>query len=94
MREYDIRLETVEKVNRFTALMGRCPCEADLLSARYIVNAKSLLGVFSLDLSGPLVLRLHGQPDAGLAVRDGERGRILEGEGDGPLGLGTLLLLP
>ena len=31
-----------------------------------IVNAKSLLGVFSLDLSGPLVLRLHGQPDAGL----------------------------
>ena len=66
MREYDIRLETVEKVNRFTALMGRCPCEADLLSARYIVNAKSLLGVFSLDLSGPLVLRLHGQPDAGL----------------------------
>ena len=36
----------------------------------------------------------QGQPDAGLAVRDGERGRILEGEGDGPLGLGTLLLLP
>ena len=73
MREYDICLETVEKVNRFTHLhqstddlMGRCPCEADLLSARYIVNAKSLLGVFSLDLSGPLVLRLHGQPDAGL----------------------------
>ena len=75
MREYEIRLDTMEKVNGFTALMGRCPWEADLLGGRYVVNAKSLLGVFSLNLSGPLVLRLYGQPGPELEKALEEYGR-------------------
>ena len=82
MREYDIRLETAEKVNRLAALMGNCPWEADLLCGRYVVNAKSLMGMFSLDLRGPLVLRLHGQPAPWLEDALREYGTPRPAEGD------------
>ena len=42
------------------------PGEADLCSGRYTVDAKSIMGIFSLDLSSPLTLRLQGAPDAAL----------------------------
>jgi hypothetical protein len=33
------------------------PFEVDLISGRYIVNAKSIMGVFSLDLANPILMK-------------------------------------
>ena len=36
------------------------PCEVDVLSGRYVIDAKSIMGLFSLDLSHPVKVEVHG----------------------------------
>lgn len=59
MSSYKIVLSSVEDVRRFVADIGKADCEVDLVSGRYTVDAKSIMGIFSLDLSKPIVLEAH-----------------------------------
>lgn len=51
-----IRLRSVDDVKDFVSATISSNVKADLVSGRYIVDAKSIMGVFSLDLSNPLTL--------------------------------------
>ena len=51
-----ILLDSVEKVKKFVNLAAAFPCDIDLKSGRYTVDAKSIMGIFSLDLSKPITL--------------------------------------
>ncbi len=53
-----ILLDSVEKVKKFVNLAAAFPCDMDLKSGRYTVDAKSIMGIFSLDLSKPLKLEI------------------------------------
>lgn len=53
-----IRLDSVEKVKEFVKLIESNEAEADLISGRQEVDAKSLLGIFSLDLTKPIQVRI------------------------------------
>lgn len=64
--KFTISLDTIDKVKSFVAAIFRFPGEADLSSGRYTVDAKSILGIFSLELNAPLTLELHGEPEAEL----------------------------
>jgi hypothetical protein len=48
-----------ESVKKFVGIVNAYPYELDLRSGRYLIDAKSLLGIFSLDLSKPVVLEIH-----------------------------------
>jgi phosphotransferase system HPr-like phosphotransfer protein len=54
-----IRLSLVENVNKFVNIVARYPFEMDLRAGRHVVDAKSILGIFSLDLSKPIVLEIY-----------------------------------
>lgn len=54
-----VLLDTVEKVKGFVNLVGPLEGDIDLGNDRYIVDAKSIMGIFSLDLSKPLKLTIH-----------------------------------
>ena len=56
-----IILPTVSDVKEFVSIMNSCPVDADLTSGRYKVDAKSLMGIFSLDLNNEL--KLHFETD-------------------------------
>ena len=56
-----VKLDTIETVKQFSNLMNQYPIECDLTSGRYTVDAKSIMGVFSLDLAKPLELHVHGE---------------------------------
>ena len=56
---YKIKLDTIEKVKKFTSIIDTFENEIDLISNRYIVNAKSIMGVFSLDLPQNLSVIIH-----------------------------------
>ena len=56
MTQVKIRLQQVDQVKDFVNLLSRYPYEIDLVSGRYTIDAKSLLGIYSLDLSNPLTL--------------------------------------
>ena len=59
MKSVMIRLSLVENVNRFVNIVSRYPFEMDLRAGRHVVDAKSILGIFSLDLSKPITLEIY-----------------------------------
>lgn len=59
MTTQKILLNTIESVKGFVSIISKCDSPTDLVSGRYIVDAKSIMGIFSLDLSHPLELNIH-----------------------------------
>ncbi len=54
MKKMRVKLGSIEAVKEFVAITNSSPVESDLVSGRYAVDAKSIMGIFSLDLSKPL----------------------------------------
>ena len=69
MKSVMIRLSLVENVNNFVNIVTRYPYEMDLRAGRHVVDAKSILGIFSLDLSKPIALEIYGD-DCGDLMKD------------------------
>lgn len=63
MSEVKILLDTIDKVKSFVATTIKLDVELDLVSGRYVIDAKSILGIFSMDLSKPLLLQIHAKED-------------------------------
>ena len=59
MLEKTIILKDFEAVKKFVDIANEKPYDIDLLSGKYLVNAKSIMGVFSLDLTKPMVMVAH-----------------------------------
>lgn len=57
MFEKKIMLDDLQKVNAFVAITSEKDYDIDLISGKYLVNAKSIMGIFSLDLTRPLTVR-------------------------------------
>lgn len=65
-RTLRIKLDTIEKIRSFVSLVSLYPNDFDLISGRYTIDAKSIMGIFSLDLSQPADLIIHGEIDEDL----------------------------
>lgn len=59
MKTANIRINTIEDVKNFVTTVTKCNYEVDIVSGRYAIDAKSIMGIFSLDLSKPLEFRVH-----------------------------------
>ena len=66
MLEKTILLKDFEAVKQFVDIANEKPYDIELLSGKYVVNAKSIMGVFSLDLTKPLVMVAHTDTPADL----------------------------
>lgn len=51
-----VRINTMEEANQFNKICSSFDCDMDLAKGKYYVDAKSIMGIFSLDLSEPLEL--------------------------------------
>lgn len=60
MKVTSIRLTEINQVREFVELTSKCEFDVDLVSDRYTVDAKSLLGIYSLNLSNPLQVVMYG----------------------------------
>ena len=65
--EVKIRLSSIEDVRNFVELVRQFEGEIDLSSGRYVVDAKSIMGIFSLDLMNPIELTAQTDDEAILA---------------------------
>lgn len=61
MKELKILLGTIEDVKEFVNVTNKYEFDCDLVSGRYAVDAKSIMGIFSLDLSKPLSMVIRGE---------------------------------
>ena len=59
MKSIPIKLSYAEEVKAFVNTVNRYPYEVDLRAGRHVVDAKSILGIFSLDLSKPITLDVY-----------------------------------
>lgn len=58
MKSYLLDLNSIEKVKGFVSVISNFQGYFDLVSGRYVVDAKSIMGIFSMDLSDHVELRI------------------------------------
>ncbi|MEG1028272.1 MAG: HPr family phosphocarrier protein, partial [Oscillospiraceae bacterium] len=64
MKTVNIKLSTINDVKEFVNTVSKCDFDVDLISGRYAIDAKSIMGIFSLDISKPIQLDAHSDhPD-------------------------------
>ena len=64
MKTVQICLNSIDKVKSFVNDITKFDYDFDLGSGRYVIDAKSIMGIFSLDLSKPIDLNIHAEDDA------------------------------
>ena len=69
MTKVKVLLDSIDKVKNFVNTLIKFDCDFDISSSRYTIDAKSIMGIFSLDLSQPLDMIIH---------RDGDVSDIME----------------
>lgn len=63
MKTVQISLNSIEKVKSFVNIITQFDNDFDLVSGRYVIDAKSIMGIFSLDLSKPINLNIHSDDE-------------------------------
>ena len=63
MKTVRISLNSIDKVKSFVNDLAKYDVDFDLVSGRYVIDAKSIMGIFSLDISKPIDLIVHTDAD-------------------------------
>lgn len=61
MKAVTISLSSVDIIKSFCSVVSKVDYDVDLIRGRYIIDAKSIMGIYSLDLSKPVSVNLHCQ---------------------------------
>ena len=61
MKTVQISLNSIDRVKSFVNEITEYDYDFDLVSGRYVIDAKSIMGIFSLDLSKPIDLNIHAE---------------------------------
>jgi len=59
MKNFWVHLKSINEVKEFVSIVNTFETDVDLISGRYIVDAKSIMGIFSLDLSQPIQVQVQ-----------------------------------
>ena len=70
MKTIKISLNSIDKVKSFGNTITKYDYDFDLVSGRYVIDAKSIMGIFSLDLSRPIDLTIHTDNDVESVLED------------------------
>lgn len=63
MKTVKIFLNSIDKVKSFVNTITKFDVDFDLISGRYVIDAKSIMGIFSLDLTKPIDLSIHADDE-------------------------------
>lgn len=63
MKTVLISLNSIDKIKSFVNDITKFDSDFDLVSGRYVIDAKSIMGIFSLDLAKPIELNIHAEED-------------------------------
>lgn len=77
MKTVSISLNSIDKVKSFVNEITKFDNDFDLVSGRYVIDAKSIMGIFSLDLSKPINLNIHADDNLA-AIMDVIKPYIIE----------------
>ena len=63
MKTFKVQLSSISDVKEFVNFASQQSCDIDVVSGRYIIDAKSIMGIFSIDLSRPINVEVHGNKE-------------------------------
>lgn len=64
MKEVKVQLRSIDDVKDFVSAVSQFKTDIDLVEGHYIIDAKSILGIFSLDLTHPVTLQIEDEEEA------------------------------
>lgn len=65
--ELILKLNTVDKITGFSNAANKFHSDIDILQDRYVVDAKSVLGIYTVDLAKPVTVRILSDDAAEIA---------------------------
>lgn len=69
MKKIKVNINSVDKVKEFVNVLNTLEGDYDLITDRYVVDAKSIMGIFSLDISKDIELAIHDNAPADAAEK-------------------------
>lgn len=66
MQKFNVNLNSINKIKEFSKDISAFEANIDVKSGRYLIDAKSIMGLFSLDLSKPIEIIIHSDSDSEL----------------------------
>ena len=70
MKSIEVTLNSIDKVKNFVNTISKFNSDFDLVSGRYVIDGKSIMGIFSLDLSKPIRLDIHNDQEADEVIKE------------------------
>ncbi len=78
MKSFKISLSSINDVKNFVNAAGKQMCDIDIVSGRYIIDAKSIMGIFSIDLTKPVTVNVDGTDEEYDKFREEVKSIIVE----------------
>ncbi|MDR1736457.1 MAG: HPr family phosphocarrier protein [Oscillospiraceae bacterium] len=78
MKTFDLQLASINDVKQFVNKACQMPFDIDIISGRYVIDAKSIMGIFSVDLSKPIKVEVHGTDSDVAAFRESVEEFVIE----------------
>lgn len=66
----EVAINNIDKVRKFVDIVSRFDCDIDLVSGHTMVDAKSILGIFSLNIMKPMTMIIHDDEDKALIIKN------------------------
>lgn len=60
MYKVNVQLTSINDVKEFVNAACKQMCDIDIISGRYVIDAKSIMGIFSIDLAKPVTVSVNG----------------------------------
>lgn len=73
-----IKLNSIDNIRKFVTASNRQPFEIDILSGRFAIDGKSIMGIFSLDISKNILMQIHADTEAECSAFLEELGNIVQ----------------
>ena len=70
MYNFKITLSSINEVKSFVNAACSQMCDIDIISGRYVIDAKSIMGIFSIDLTKPVTVSVNGTEEEYNAFRE------------------------
>lgn len=70
MYKFNVKLTSINEVKNFVNAACAQMCEIDIVSGRYVIDAKSIMGIFSIDLTKPVTVSVNGTEEEYKAFRE------------------------
>ena len=67
MKSFNVLISSINDVKNFVNIVSKYDFDIDLISDRYVVDAKSIMGIFSLDLTKPITVEVHSDDTDAIA---------------------------